>query len=263
MGDSGSVLSATVINDGLWHHISLSRDATAGTVKVYVDGAFSASGTLEKGNKTSAFRLLGALSVVMSDGVTFTGANYCNGQIDDLRTYNLVIDPAVVASLALPPAAPTQLVVTPASGTELDLSWLDNAFNETGYEVWRPISGGAWARVARLAANTVSYMDVSLTQGINYSYFVRAVASAGTADSAVVNTATPVPPQTPSGATLTCIASYGVDLQWNDNSNNETGYKVLRRVNNANFAQIGSLAANSTSYHDQTVQPGITYEYHI
>ena len=263
VGDSGSVLSATVVNDGLWHHVGLSRDATAGTVKVYVDGALSASGTLEKGNKTSAFRLLGALSVVMSDGVTFTGANYFNGQIDDLRVYNLVVDPAVVASLALPPAAPTQLVVTPSSGTELDLSWLDNASNETGYEVWRSISGGAWTRVAQLAANTVSYMDVGLTQGTSYSYFVRAVASAGTADSAVVNTATPVPPQTPSGATVTYLSSYEVDLQWNDNSNNETGYKVLRRVNNANFAQIGSLAANSTSYHDLTVQPGITYEYHI
>ncbi len=142
-----TLASAAVINDGKWHHIGLSRDATAGTVKIYVDGVVNASGTLTTGNKTSSFRLIGALSDVLADGVTFAGGNYFNGQLDDVRIYNLVVDPAVVSSLALPPAAPTQLVVTPASGTELDLGWTDNATNETGYEVWRSVSGGAWVRI--------------------------------------------------------------------------------------------------------------------
>ncbi len=52
-------------------------------------------------------------------------------------------------------------------------------------------------------------------------------------------------------------------MQWVDNSNNEAGFKVLRRVNNVNFAEIASLPPNTTSYQDKNVQPGITYEYHI
>ena len=262
VGDS-TLASTTVINDGNWHHIGLSRDASAGTVKIYIDGALNTSATLPTGSKTSTFRLIGALSDVMSDGITFTGGNYFSGQLDDVRIYNLVVDPAVVASLALPPAAATQLVVTPASGTELDLTWTDNSTYETGYEVWRSISGGAWVRVAQLAANTVSYMDVGLSQGTGYSYFVRAVDTAGSADSSIVNSATPVPPQTPSGAAVTFLSSYEVDLAWSDNSNNEVGYKVLRRVNNVNFTEIASLPANSTSYKDTAVQPGVAYEYHI
>ena len=263
VGDSGSVLSTMAINDGKWHHVGLSRDAGAGTVKVYVDGVLNASDTLQTGNKTSTFRLLGARSVVAGDGVTFTGGNYLNGQLDDVRIYNLVVDPAVVASLALPPTAPTGLTVTPASGTELDLAWTDNANSETGYEVWRAASGGAAARIAQLAVNTVSYLDTGLSQGTNYSYFVRAVNSAGSADSATVNSATPTPPPTPSGAAVTLLSSNEVDLQWNDNAGNETGYKVLRRISTANFTQIASLPPNSTQYKDTTVQPGITYEYHI
>ncbi len=262
VGDS-TLASATVINDGKWHHIGLSRDASAGTVKIYVDGAVNATATLPTGNKTSSFRLIGALSDVLSDGITFAGGNYFNGQLDDVRIYNLVVDPAVVSSLALPPAAPTQLTVTPASGTELDLAWTDNATNETGYEVWRSVSGGVWVRTAQLAANTVSYMDVGLSQGTSYSYYVRAVDSAGSADSNTVNSATPVPPATASGAMVTLLSSYEVDLKWTDNANNEVGYKILRRVNNVNFAEIASLPANSTTYQDKTVQPGITYEYHI
>ena len=260
---NSTLASSIAVNDGKWHHIGLSRDAVGGLVKIYIDGVLNASATLPTGNKTSSFRLIGALSVVMSDGITFTGGNYFNGQLDDVRIYNLVVDPAVVAALALPPAAPTQLVVTPASGTELDLGWTDNATNETGYEVWRSISGGASVRVAQLPANSVSYMDVGLTQGTSYSYFVRAVDSAGSADSGTVNSATPVPPQTPSGAIVTYLSSNEVDLQWNDNSSNEVGFKVLRRVNNVNFAEIASLPANSTSYQDKTVQPGTAYEYHI
>ncbi len=262
VGDN-TVSSTAVINDGQWHHVGLSRDAGAGTVKIYLDGVLNTTATLPTGNKTSSFRLIGARSDVMSDGITFTGGNYFNGQLDDVRIYNLVVDPAVVASLALPPKAPTQLVVTPASGTELDLGWTDNATTETGYEVWRSISGGAWVRTAQLAANTLSYMDVSLSQGTSYSYYVRAVNSAGYADSSIVNSSTPVPPQTASGAMVTFLSSYEVDMTWNDNASNEAGYKILRRVNNVNFAEIGSLPPNSTAYQDKTVQPGIPYEYHI
>ncbi len=262
VGDS-TLASTTVINDGKWHHVGFSRDASAGTVKIYIDGVLNTSGTLTTGSKTSSFQLIGALSDVLSDGTTFAGGNYFNGQLDDVRIYNLVVDPAVVSSLALPPAAPTKLVVTPASGTELDLGWTDNATNETGYEVWRSISGGAWVRVAQLAANTVSYMDVGLTQGTSYSYYVRAVDSAGSADSNTVNSSTPMPPQTPSGAMVTSLTPYEVDLQWVDNSSNESGFKILRRVNNVNFAEIGSLPPNTTTYQDKSVQPGIAYEYHI
>lgn len=263
VGDSGSVLSANPVNDGQWHHIALSRDAVSGAVRVYIDGALSNSGTLQTGNKTSQFKLIGANSVVNSDGVTFVGANFFNGQLDDVQIYNVVIDPAFVTALAQPPAAPANLAVTPVSGTELDLSWTDNAYNETGYEVWRSINSGAYTRIAQLPANTASYMNAGLTQGTAYSYFVRAVDSAGSSDSNIVNAATPIPPAAPTGVTITYLSPTEVDLLWTDNATNETGYKVLRRINSASFAIVGSLVPNSTSFQDTTVQPGISYDYRI
>ncbi len=106
-------------------------------------------------------------------------------------------------------------------------------------------------------------MDVGLSQGTSYSYYVRAVDSAGSADSNIVNSATPVPPATASGAMVTFLSSYEIDLKWSDNASNEAGYKILRRINNVNFAEVASLPPNSTTYQDKNVQPGITYEYHI
>ena len=91
VGDSGSLLSTSPVNDGQWHNIAITRDAGTGIVNLYVDGVLNGSSTLGTGALTSRFSLIGALSVVASDGVTFTGANYFNGQIDEVRIYNRVL----------------------------------------------------------------------------------------------------------------------------------------------------------------------------
>jgi len=232
-------------------------------VKVYVDGTVSASGMLEAGTKTSPFNLIGALSQVQSNGVTFSGANFLNAQLDDVQIYNLVIDPAVVAAIAQPPAAPTSLVVTPVSGTELDLSWTNNATNATEIDVWCSINSGAWQRIAQLPATAVSYPNVGLTQGTTYTYYVSAVNIAGSEESNIVSTVTPTPPATPTGVTVTYLSSTEVDLQWVDHATNESGYNVLRQANNGDFNLAASLPPNSTTFKDTTVQPGTSYDYHI
>ncbi len=263
VGNNGSVLSADPVNDGNWHHVALSRDASSGNVKVYIDGALDSSVTLEAGAKTSQFKLIGALSDVAGDGTTFQGANFFNGQLDDVQIYNVVIDPAVVAAIALPPAAPTNLTVTPYSGTELDLSWTDNASNESGYNVWTSVSGGAWTKIASLAANATAYANTGLTQNTTYSYFVEAVNSAGYADSNTVTVTTPAPPLTPSNATVTYLSPTEIDLTWTDNANNETGYRVLRSVNSGTYAQVASFGPDATAYQDLNIQAGAAYSYHI
>ena len=263
VGDSGSVMSVNPVNDGLWHHIALTRNAVSGVVQVYVDGALSNSGNLITGNETTPFKLIGALSDVQSNDTTFAGANFFAGQLDDVQLYNIVVDPAVIAAIALPPAAPTNLAVTVASGTELDLSWTNNATNDTGYNVWSSANGGAWTEIAQLPANTAAYMDVGLNQGTTYAYYVQAVNSVGSSVSNTVTATTPVPPLTPSNAVVTYLSPTAIDLQWTNNATNDTGYRILRNSNNGAFSQIASLAPNSTFYQDLTVQPGINYDYHI
>jgi hypothetical protein len=263
VGDSGSVKSANPVNDGNWHYIALTRDAVAGTVNIYVDGVLSSTGTLQTGNKTSRFTLIGARSVVASDGVTFTGANFLNAQLDDVRIYNVVVTAATVASLGEPPAAASNLVLTPASGTELDLSWVDNATNATGYEVWSSDNGGPYTRLAQLPATATTYISGGLTQGTLYYYFVRAISASGSADSPIESATTPVAPATPTNATVVGLTPTEVDMTWTDNANNEVGYRVLRRTNQADFAQIAQLPPNSSAYSDTTAQAGVTYDYHI
>lgn len=56
--------------------------------------------------------------------------------------------------------------------------------------------------------------------------------------------------------------SGSVELSWTDDSNEETGYLVLRQET-GKFEEIASLPPDASSYIDDTVQPGLTYHYRV
>jgi PKD-like domain/GEVED domain/Pregnancy-associated plasma protein-A len=59
-------------------------------------------------------------------------------------------------------------------------------------------------------------------------------------------------------------SSLGVVLNWNDLSNNETGFLIERALSvNGPFQYIGGVAANTTNFIDYTVVNNITYYYRI
>ena len=85
------------------------------------------------------------------------------------------------------PAAPSGLSATSVSSSRIDLTWADNASNETGFKVERSTATSGWAQVATPGANATSYSDTGLGSSTAYSYRVRAYNTAG--DSAFSNTA--------------------------------------------------------------------------
>lgn len=105
------------------------------------------------------------------------------------------------------PAAPSGLSVTPASTTQLNLTWTDNATNESAQEIERaPDSGGApgtFALVASVSANDVSYSDTGLSASTTYWYRIRAYNEYGfSAYSANASGTTNSPAAVGGGATM-------------------------------------------------------------
>jgi hypothetical protein len=76
---------------------------------------------------------------------------------------------------------------------------------------------------------------------------------------------TQVVPAAPGNVTATAVSSSRIDLSWQDNSSNESGF-VIQRAADAQFtvdlAEFNT-AANATSYNDTTVQPGQEYFYRV
>jgi len=86
----------------------------------------------------------------------------------------------------LVPAAPTDLRAL-VSGSGLDLSWNDNASNETGFSVYLATGTGAFSKVATAGANAETARLSGLSSG---SYRVYVVATNAAGESAHSNTAT-------------------------------------------------------------------------
>jgi hypothetical protein len=59
VGDTGGVCSTNPINDGTWHNVAMTRDATTAVVQLYIDGVLNGSSTLDTGFKTPQFYLIG------------------------------------------------------------------------------------------------------------------------------------------------------------------------------------------------------------
>ena len=77
------------------------------------------------------------------------------------------------------------------------------------------------------------------------------------------NVNTVVVPAAPTNLTATVISSTQINLQWTDNSTDETGYKVERKSTGAEYVQIGSTGENVGQFNDLNLTPGTTYTYRV
>ncbi len=58
-------------------------------------------------------------------------------------------------------------------------------------------------------------------------------------------------------------AAAQLTLVWADTSNNESGFRIERRIIGGSFAQIAVVAPNVTSFVDSSVTAGTTYCYRV
>lgn len=171
---------------------------------------------------------------------------------------------------ATTPAAPTNLAAIVVAGNRVDLSWIDNANDETSYVLERRYAGWVWDTVFTLSANTTSYSDTTTFGNVQYDYRVRAVNSAGASANSnelrvnTANISSGGVPASASGLAAVALSSSSIRLTWVDNSNNETGFKIQRRVaGQTTWNAVTTAASNTTTYTDNTVAANTTYEYRV
>ena len=69
-------------------------------------------------------------------------------------------------------------VVAPSA--QLTLTWQDNSNDEDDFAIERKTgTNGAYSQIASVGANVTSYVDNSVTRGVNYCYRIQAVNSVG------------------------------------------------------------------------------------
>jgi len=173
------------------------------------------------------------------------------------------------ATTGTPIAAPSSLTATAVSSSQINLTWTDNASNETGFKIERktPQSGGTYTEIATvLEANITGFFDNSVTSGTQYFYRVRAFNAGGnSAFSNEANATTPTFIAAPGNLTATAVSGSQINLAWTDNASNETGFKIERKTpqSGGTYAEIASLAANITGYSNLGLISGTSYFYRV
>lgn len=83
-----------------------------------------------------------------------------------------------LCTIAEAPSAPSSLTTLPptvaGNRASIDVIWVDNSTNESGFELERSTDGGTFTRITTTAASTTFYTD-QVTTNARYCYRVRAV----------------------------------------------------------------------------------------
>lgn len=177
--------------------------ATAGNAQVALSWASSAGASSYNVKRGVAS---GGPYGLVASGIT--GLSYTDTTVSNGTTYYFVVSAsnsdgesansnqvsaAPVAPAAVP-AAPSNLRAVAASRTQINLSWNDNANNETSYLIERSTSSTkGYVQVATVGANVASFSNTGLRANKLYYYRVRA--SNGSVNSAYSNTASAKTPR--------------------------------------------------------------------
>ncbi len=165
------------------------------------------------------------------------------------------------------PAAPTWVSATPISTTQVALAWNDNSNNEEFFIVYH-LESNAWVNIATLSAGTTNYIASGLAQGTWHRFFLLAWNPSGAALSPghiEVNTLSAAP-EPPTLASAFGISQTQIRITWIDNSDNESGFRILRWTHGStqtDWEVRGNVGANVTSFTDTGVAPGTFHTYWV
>lgn len=165
------------------------------------------------------------------------------------------------------PVAPSSLAVTSTTTSQINLSWADNSFNEDGFKIERaPGTTTSFSQIASVGPGVVVFSDTGLPAAQTFTYRVRAFNATG--DSPYSNTiagATGIaPPTAPSGLVRSSRTTSQIVIAWNDNSSNETGFRIERAPGtSSSFAEIATVGAGVTTFTNSGLGGNQTFTYHV
>ena len=174
---------------------------------------------------------------------------------------------ANATTLPDPPIPPGNLTATTISKNQINLSWLDNSTTENGFHLERKTgAAGTYSEIVSVGANVKTYADISLAQDTQYFYRVCAFNAGGHSSFSNESNSTtlPDPPAQPGGLTAVAISNVKINLTWQDNSNNESGFKIERKkTSTGTYAQIAQVGTNVNAFSDSTLLANTIYFYRI
>jgi hypothetical protein len=156
--------------------------------------------------------------------------------------------------------APSSLTAKAKSSTQIALGWKDNSSNESGFVIYQKTgncdSTNSWTSIASISQNSTTLTVSGLSPNATYAFKVKArnaTLNSPYSNCAFAKTALSGTPPAPTNLKATSMSSSRVDLTWSDNSTNETGVKIYRKIGSAGvWTLVKQTTTNVKSFIDNT-----------
>jgi hypothetical protein len=265
-----TVLSPTTLNVA-WNDNSLNEDGFHLEQSIN-GGAFSTLPSIA-GSITTGVVITTITGLSPNTLYTYRARAYNGG---GNSTYSNSASGTTPSSLTIP-AAPSGLVVTGLYPDMTELHWTNNANNANTFGIDLSTDDGAtwWtgthagAVYGDVSVDYTTVWDDQRTPNTQYCYRVRAENAAGnSAWTSKVCATTPSLPtvNAPSNLNATFVSGVNVALTWQDNSNNEDGFRIETSYDggayNAYILPI-TVTQNSTSVTIAEPNVGHNYKFHV
>jgi len=214
------------------------------------------------------------VGITGQDTTTFTAGGLSEG-----TTYHFIIravnntgasaPSAEVSGTTTPdnqaPTAPGNLRITASTTNSVSLAW-NAATDNVGIDKYDIFINGIKSYVT--SGTTFSCNNLT-TADSGYLFIVKARDAAGNISLpsnqvfGIPPVLVPPVPAVPTNLVATAVSHKRIDIGWDDNSDNETGFEILRSTNPiAGFFAITTVPANSTSFSDSVGLSALTTYYY-
>ncbi len=184
--------------------------------------------------------------------------------LDPLGTGASTLNGTSVAAPAAP-AAPSALEATPLSASMIELSWKDNASNESEYLVEISEDGANFSLLSAVPANSTAAIAQDLDAGVTYFFRVQARNGVGTSAFSNVADATTIlaVPTAPEELKATALSTTEIRLTWKDRSTDETGFLIEFSQTGGTFTPLLTLPPGAQIATVANLQPLTQYFFRV
>ncbi|MCB2204572.1 S8 family serine peptidase [bacterium] len=234
-----------------WSGTSMASPHVAGVAALYLSSNPNATPA-----QVNAAIVNGATSGVVSN----PGSGSPN-----LLLYNMIAGPPPTPTV---PADPSGLSVSNIGQNSADISWNDNSSNETGFRIEYKVSSNSTWSSTTVGSNVTNTTLSGLSSSTTYD--VRVFAYNGTGDSqnpagpaSFTTTAPPTAPASPTLLSASNVTENSADLNWTDNSNDETGFRIEYSTNSGSSWNSTTVGADVSSTTLSGLSSGTTYDVRV
>lgn len=171
----------------------------------------------------------------------------------------------------LEPVMPENLKATALYSNLVRLTWIDKSNNEDGFHIYvRDKYRNQYKHLFDIGANMTSTHIWELDPQTQYYFYVEAFNSHGNSPhSNIAVTTTPQTyvhgsPEAPTNLEILKQGQTEVEITWQDNSNNEDGFKIARKLKGSTYYEIiDSVQSDVLTYREVGLEPDRIYVYKV